>query len=191
MEYETFLIDFRGCGGSSGEVTTIGFLEAEDVEASVRFVRKHVTQKPLILYGQSMGSVAVLRAVSQRELGAQALILECPFDRLISTAKNRFAMMGIPSFPFEQLLSFRGGFQHGFSGFQHNPVDYALEVDCPVLLMNGELDDRVTKEQVTSVFDHIQVRKRLVFFPGTGHEPCLPGNAELWQHTIEDFLGTF
>ena len=131
------------------------------------------------------------RAVSQRDPGAQTLILECPFDRLLSTAQNRFAMMGIPSFPFAQLLIFWGGFQHGFSGFQHNPVHYATEVDFPVLRMNGELDDRVTKEQVTSVFDHIQIRKRLVFFPGTGHESCLPGNAELWQQTIEDFLGTF
>jgi dipeptidyl aminopeptidase/acylaminoacyl peptidase len=88
-------------------------------------------------------------------------------------------------------MSFWGGFQHGFSGVQHNPVDYAREVDCPVLLMNGALNDRVTKQQVTSVFDQIQSNKRLVFFPETRHESCVRGDAELWKQTIGDFLNTF
>ena len=53
--------------------------------------------------------------------------------------------------------------------------------------MNSDLDDRVTREQVVAVFDRIQGRKELLFFPETGHESCVNGNAQLWERTIPDF----
>lgn len=74
-----------------------------------------------------------------------------------------------------------------FSGFKHNSTEYTSGVDCPVLNMNSDLDDRVTREQVVAVFDRIQGRKELLFFPETGHESCVNGNAQLWERTIPDF----
>ena len=188
MEYETFLIDFRGCGGSSGRITTVGYHEAEDVVAALEFCRRELTDQPIVLYGQSMGAAAVLRAVSSHRLEPRAVIVECPFDRLLSTAKNRFAAMGLPSFPFAELLVFWGGVQHGFSGLEHNPVDYARRVDCPVLLMNGERDNRVTRAQATAIFDNLSGDKQLVIFPETGHESCVQRDPERWESAIASFL---
>lgn len=37
-----------------------------------------------------------------------------------------------------------GGWQQGFNGFRHNPVDYARRVRVPTLLMQGDRDDRVS-----------------------------------------------
>ena len=190
LGYESFLIDFRGCGGSSGYVTTIGFHEADDVIASVEYANRQLSQELPILYGQSMGSAAALRATTLQHLDLRALVLECPFDRLLTTAENRFALMGLPSFPFAELLIFWGGVQNGFSGFDHNPIDYAQHVSCPVLVMSGEDDERATKAQVTSVFEQIPEDKHLRFFPGLGHEACHHGDAKLWRQTIADFLST-
>ena len=186
--YETFLVDFRGCGGSSGRITTVGYHEAEDVVAAFEFCRRELTDRPIVLYGQSMGAAAVLRAVSSHKLQPRAVVVECPFDRLLSTAKNRFAAMGVPSFPFAELLVFWGGVQHGFSGLEHNPVDYACRVDCPVLLMNGEHDNRVTKAQATAIFDNLSGDKQLVIFPETGHESCVKRDPVRWESAIAGFL---
>jgi hypothetical protein len=41
-------------------------------------------------------AAAILRAVSAHELSPDALILECPFDRLLTTVQNRFAAMRLP-----------------------------------------------------------------------------------------------
>ena len=188
LGYETLLVDFRGAGGSSGHETTIGFREAEDVVAACEFARRELTDEPLLLCGRSMGAVAVLRAVAKNDLDVKAIVVECPFDRLVSTSENRFSAMGVPAFPFAQLLVFWGGVQHGYSGFEHNPVEYAQEVDCPVLLINGALDSRVTPEQATSVFENLAGRKQLVFFDGVGHESCQEADAKKWTQCVDEFL---
>ena len=38
-----------------------------------------------------------------------AVVVESVFDRLLSTAENRFHSMGIPAFPMARLLIFWGG----------------------------------------------------------------------------------
>ena len=99
LGYDTLLVDFRGSGGSSGQVTTLGYLEAEDVAAACNYARRQLGMTRTVLYGISIGAAAILRAVARGDVDPAALVLECPFDRLLSTAQNRFAAMGVPSFP--------------------------------------------------------------------------------------------
>lgn len=188
MRYAALLVDFRGCGDSSGCETTIGFREANDVMAACLYAERKLFSGRPILFGRSMGAAAVLRAVDCFALQPRAVVLECPFDRLLSTARNRFHAMGLPSFPCAELLVFWGGVQHGYSGFRHNPAEYATHIHCPVLLMSGERDPRVTKEQSKAVFDGLQGPKRIVLFPGVGHESCLSACPDLWKASVERFL---
>jgi alpha-beta hydrolase superfamily lysophospholipase len=101
MGYAVEVVDFRGSGGSSGSSTTIGYFEAEDVVATVADARQNALTKdePLILFGQSMGAAAVIRAVGDLGVSPDAIILESPYDRLVSTANNRFHAMHLPAFP--------------------------------------------------------------------------------------------
>ena len=148
LGYETMLVDFRGSGGSSGLETSIGYHEAEDVAAVFEYAKKLKPGRPVILYGASMGASAVLRSVHAQNVQPDALILECPFDRLLSTVQMRFKAMKLPSFPLAHLLVFWGGVQQGFNGFGHNPAEYARSVHCPVLLMHGDSDARISVEQI-------------------------------------------
>lgn len=186
--YDAFLFDFRGSGDSEGDVTTIGYLEADDVASAVEYVRTNYPDKQLWLYGRSMGSAAILRAVAEYDLKPAGVILECPFDRLLSTAQNRFTAMGLPGFPAAQLLVFWGGVQHGYSGFEHNPVDYAANVRCPVLVLGGEADPRVTQPQLRSVFDKLAGPKQIHIFEDVGHDAYLPAAPHAWEATVQQFL---
>ena len=90
MGYAVLLVDFRGSGGSSGNVTTIGVDEADDVSRVWEYARLSWKDQPVIFYGQSMGSAAILRALALHEdIRPAALVLECPFDKLRSTVANR------------------------------------------------------------------------------------------------------
>jgi pimeloyl-ACP methyl ester carboxylesterase len=97
-------------------------------------------------------------------------------------------MMGVPAFPFAQLLVFWGGVQHGFNGFRHNPVEYAQSITSPVLLLHGAEDVRVTEEQVRTIADNLQGPRHLEVFPGAGHESCLDQGGERWQACVTRFL---
>lgn len=187
--YSTFLVDFRGSGGSMGHETTIGVYEADDVARAVEYARSVVPDQPFVLYGQSMGSAAILRAIFAKGVRPAAVVIECPFDRLIATVGNRFSAMGLPAFPFAQLLVFWGGVQHGFNGFKHNPAEYAKGVECPVLVLHGENDTRVSRAQLESVFNNLGGEKRLKFFPA-GHEACLASDPPQWKRSVSAFLSS-
>src|SRR5690348_11789792 len=46
---ETLLVDFRGSGGSSGNETTLGVYEADDVARAVEFARRSAEGRPIVL----------------------------------------------------------------------------------------------------------------------------------------------
>lgn len=189
MGYDAFLVDFRGSGGSSGNVTTIGIDEAEDVTRVWEYARLTWPDQPIIFYGQSMGSAAILRALSlHEEIHPAALVLECPFDKLRSTVANRFSAMGLPAFGGADLLLFWGSVQMGSNGYRHNPVDYAEAVHCPVLLMHGAKDTRVTKEQAETIFQKFAGEKELDLLDEAGHESYLASCPEQWKRSVSRFL---
>ncbi len=188
LGFAAFLVDFHGSGGSSGCNTSIGMFEAEEVALAADYARTHWPALPQICYGQSMGSAAILRASAILGYNPAALILECPFDRLLTTVGNRFGSMGLPAFPLAHLLVFWGGVQQGFNGFRHNPVEYAAHVACPVLHMQGTADPHVTREEAQAIFDNLGGEKKMELFAGIGHKPYLVNRPEQWRRAVGDFL---
>jgi alpha-beta hydrolase superfamily lysophospholipase len=188
LGFSCFLLDFRGSGGSDGNVTTIGYHEAGDVAAAAEYAARRWPGQPLILFGQSMGAAAVLRALGVLGVAADAAILECPFDRLRTAVRMRFAGLGVPSFPCAELLVFWGGAQHGFNGFRHNPIHYARGVTCPVLLLHGADDPQVRPEHVEEIAANLAGPAEVVPFEGLGHEQYVPRQVVKWKREVSAFL---
>lgn len=188
LGYSCVLTDFRGCGGSDGWATSIGFQEAEDVQLVLEKFKD--SAKPHIIYAPSMAAAAALRSISLGVVAPDALILECPFDNLVATVKHRFEAMRMPSFPLTQLLVLWGGWQMGFNAWKHNPVDYAPRVRCPVLFMHGGKDPRVTLDEARRVFEAIPSRKEFLLFPELGHESYVKACPREWRDAVERFLNT-
>lgn len=186
--YSTLLVDFRGSGGSSGSSTTVGYREAQDVAAVFHYVRSTHPRLPIILYGQSMGAAAILRAVDQHRLRPRAIILEACFDRLLTTVSHRFHAMKLPAFPFAHTLLFWGGIQIGGSAFSHNPADYARNVVTPTLVLHGANDPRVTEAEAQNIFDNLAGPKQLIVLPDIGHESYIVRAPAAWRQSITAFL---
>lgn len=188
LGYDTLLVDFYGSGGSAGSETSVGYYEAEDVAAAYRWARATAPDRPVILYGVSMGAAAVIRAVGVLGIEPEALILECPFDRLLTTVKNRFAAMRLPAFPAAQLLVFWGGVQQGFNGFGFNPAEDLRAVRCPVLLMHGGQDARVKPAEVEHLARSLNRDSVLKVFPGAPHQTYVGSRTEEWRASVLQFL---
>ena len=186
--YDAFLVDFRGSGGSSGSSTTIGYREADDVAEAVRYVQKTFSPKRTVIYGRSMGAAAALRAVSARNVRPDALVVESPFDRMLTTVDHRFSLVGVPAFPLSRMLVFWGGVQHGYWAFGHNPVEYARAVSCPTLLIRAGRDPFVRQNEAESVFRNFAGVKRMLVFEGAGHQACVDVDRRKWDGTVTDFL---
>ncbi len=185
------LVDLRGSGGSSGDTTSIGFYEAADVAAAVRFVRERFPQQPLVVWGASMGAAASLRAVGALETRVDGLVMEAPFATLRSAVVNRFRTLGVPTFGLVDLFVFWGGEQQGFNGFAHNPVEYAAHVHAPTVLMLGSRDDRVLMPEGRAIFEALAGEKQFEIFEGLRHESLVRGNHDQWVRVVGAFLARF
>jgi uncharacterized protein len=188
LGYETLLVDFRGVGGSSGSTSTVGMREAKDVAVAMDYIKQLKPNRPLILYGVSMGTAAILKAIAQENVKPDAVILELPFARFIDAVRNRLRVSKIPTFPIAELIIFWGSVQYGYNGFAHNPVSYATQVKCPTLILHGKLDKSVTMTEVNEIFQNLNGSKQLVVFPNAGHNLLVTVDKEYWQQSISQFL---
>ena len=182
------LVDFRGSGESTESYTTVGYDEAQDVKASLHFAEANLPHSNLVLFGQSMGAAAILCAIRKGQVNPDAVIIESVFDRLLNTIRNRFHLLGLPSFPSAELVAFWGGIQTGFNAFGHNPVDYAESVSCPVLFLHGVDDPKALIEEGRRVFDVISGIRVFVEFPNCGHESLIGCDPERWKVAVTKFF---
>lgn len=187
--YSVFLVDFLGSGGSEGNSTSIGYHEAEQVKACYDFLAE-AGESTIFLYGTSMGAVACLRAASEYDIQPAAIMAECPFGSLYKTTCARFRNMGLPAFPFAGLLLFWGGVQNNFWAFGHNPSSYAKAVSCPVLLLLGEQDDRVSVEEVKGISNSLRGEKEFCLFPEAGHNNIYSRHYDEWTSAVHAFVSS-
>ena len=184
MGYSTLLVDFMGAGGSEGNQTSIGFHEAEEVKT----VFDHLSEtgeKNIYLFGTSLGAVAILRAIDKYDIDPQGIIIECPFGSLYQTTCARFKSLNVPVIPMAGLLVFWGGVQNGYWGFGHNPTDYAKHVTCPVLLLYGEQDEKVSRAEIDEIYANLAGKKILRTYPNAGHENYLGKYHNRWVQDIQ------
>ena len=98
LGYSVMMVDFRAHGNSEGTATTIGKYEAEEVKLTYDFI-KSKSESRIILWGTSMGAVAICSAFNDYSIEPSAVILEMPFASLKKAVSGRVSMMGIPKEP--------------------------------------------------------------------------------------------
>jgi hypothetical protein len=180
--------DFRGSGGSSRRDVTIGIREGEDVAAVVAFAKQRWPGRPQVLYGFSMGSAAVLRAVAHHEVRPNAIVLEAPFDRMRNAVGVRLNLLGIPAFPAADIMTFWGGARLGYNGFAHNPAADATAIACPTLVIHGLADPVAPRAMVDAIVSANAEHVRLGTLAGIGHYPGASVQPAAWRALVSRFL---
>lgn len=187
LNYNTLLVDFMGSGGSEGNQTTLGFKEAEQVKTAFNYL-KDKGEKNIYLFGNSMGAVAIMKALNDYDLKPKGIIIECPFGSMYETTCARFRIMNVPTFPMAGLLVFWGGIQNGFWAFGHNPTEYAKSITCPTLLLYGEQDQNISRQEIDEIYTNLKGEKILSTYPLIGHENYFPKYQAEWLRDVGNFL---
>lgn len=180
---ECWLLELRNHGGSSRAPFTGGLRESDDVTAAVEYVRAQPgrTRTPIVLYGVSIGTVAVALALPRIESLA-AVVLDCPIDDLHAAAQrmlsfhrggDRRSFFRLDE-PWRSLTIEALGSWSGFRVDDVSPGDVlaTLPHDLPVLLIGAGQDDRAPRATVEMLFDRLPMPeplKELWIDPDAGH----------------------
>ena len=135
-----------------------------------------------------MGAVAILKAMDDYKLKPAEIIIECPFGSMYQTTCARFHILHMPAFPMAGMLVFWGGIENGFWAFGHNPTEYAKAVTCPTLLLYGEQDNRVSRQEIDEIYNNLNGEKELKTYPLAGHEDYLNKYKLQWHEDVFHFM---
>lgn len=170
-QYQCILVDFQGSGDSGGLETTLGINEAETVEAVYYHIsRKHVAL-PKILYGFSMGGVAVSRAINQFKLTPEMILLECTFSRVTNALRSRISAVLPFHFYLDYLLVALLTVFTGKEFYNLNPSNYLKSSSVPQLIIQGETDPRVSSNEALELHESSNSTNKYIWIsPGVGHD---------------------
>ncbi len=214
--YNIMTFDFRAHGENrAGQLCTFGRDESQDVIAAGRFLRNHpdLRNKPLFVYGFSMGAVASIEAQSQANI-FDAMILDCPFDSTENVIKRGLSNMKITVWGYDIAVPGRGYLeQYAFHPYVQsivkamlktvanfdpqdiqislhpcNPVESVKNINVPCFFIHCKNDEKVPLEAVKEVFAGANGPKKLWITNGRRHFDSYFYNPEKYAKQVKSFL---
>ena len=147
-------LNYRGAGGAPGKpsqaVLTADALALYDQLDAIVGAPVPATRR--VLYGTSLGAALAVQLAAERP--SAGLVLESPFNRLCEVAQFHY-----PIFPACLLLPY----ERWASG------DLIGRLAVPVLILHGDADATIPLSQGRALFTAAREPKRLIVYPGAGH----------------------
>lgn len=215
--FNVFTFDFRAHGEAShNQWCTFGKNESLEVIAAGTFIKNHPTlkNKPLFVYGFSMGAVAAIEAQAQYPSLFNGMILDCPFSSSENVIKKalsnaKISILGYEfSLPGKNLLQ-----QYAFNPYVQTLVKYTLKcianldskdintiiyplypvetikkVSVPCFFIHCRHDEKISTEDAKAVYNNAQGYKRLWITNGRRHYDSLFFNPEKYRFQVRQFL---
>ncbi len=149
INYDMFMLDYRGYGKSTGRIESEAQLHA-DVLTAWKSVEAEYRDKPVVIYGRSLGTALAVEL--SRQVDAELLILVSPFSSLVEIAKSQYPFLPawLVKFPFDTKQ--RIG-----------------EVEPPIILVHGSNDTFIPPFHSYALREHIRAPSSLLIIDGADH----------------------
>lgn len=183
--YHVLMFDFRNCGESDGNMTSIGQYEVRDLLGAIDFVRAHPDiAHRIALLGFSMGASTAILAGS-REPAVDAVIADSPFADL-----NRH--LGSKAYPFHDLLMPELSLLTGINPEQVSPVKAVQDFSPrPLLLIHGDADGDISVENSREILRAARAagsKASLWVVPGADHLKSFSTAKKAYSSKVIEFL---
>lgn len=215
--FNVFTFDFRAHGEvSHGQWCTFGKDEVHEVITAGTFIKNHpsLKNKPVFVYGFSMGAVAAIEAQAEDATLFNGMILDCPFassenviKRGLTNAKitilgyefdlpGKFILEKYAFHPYVQtLIKYTLKCMSKFDSKDINtliyplyPVESIKKISVPCFFIHCRQDEKISTEDAKSVYNNAQGFKRLWITNGRRHYDSLFYNPEKYRFQIRQFL---
>ena len=149
VNYDLFIVDYRGYGKSTGHIESEEQLQT-DVRAAWDSIAPRYRDKVIVIYGRSLGTGMAAKLAS--EVDAQLLVLVSPYASLTAAAKEQY-----PLAP-EWLLK-----------YPLRTDEVIGSVKMPILLIHGSEDRRIPLANSQRLAALARSPVELIAVEGAGH----------------------
>jgi len=150
LGFNFFIIDYRGYGKSTGDISEKGFYE--DAQAAYNYLLgKGFRPEHIIIYGRSIGSGVAVELASKKK--SKGLVLESPF--------SSFARLANEKFPFF--------FPSLYLRFRFDNLGKINDVRCPVIFLHGSDDTLIPPTHSRLLFDRFKGTKKMILVDKGAH----------------------
>lgn len=149
INYDLFIVDYRGYGKSTGRIRSEEELDT-DVRAAWDAIAPSYRDRPRVIYGRSLGCPLAARLA--RDVHAQLLVLVTPFTSLAAIARREYP------FAPEWLLKYP---------LRTDAV--IAEVRSPILLLHGTRDELIPIGESEALLHLARSPAQLLRIDGAGH----------------------
>ncbi len=141
--YNVILFDFRNCGDSGGNLTTVGIDEQQDILGAIDWCKKH-HKEPIGLIGYSMGAATSLVAAAQ-SAEVSGVVADSPFSDLSRYLLDNLSVWSkLPKYPFSPLMVLAIRFMMRKNPQLVKPIISLRRIyPRPVLFIHGDQDDTI------------------------------------------------
>ncbi|MDZ7344447.1 MAG: alpha/beta hydrolase [candidate division KSB1 bacterium] len=193
LGYAGLLFDFRRHGKSEGELSSMGYLERQDVIGAVRYVidRLHFAH-PVVVHGVSMGAAAALLAAAE-EPAIAGLIVDSSFLSFDQTIAHHAKLwLGLPKFPLADEISLFTKWRVGFNSEEFDLRRAVQKIgDRPILFIAGGADKRMPPEIAQQLFEASpSTNKHILIIPDAPHGAAFRTDPETYEKALLNCLHT-
>jgi fermentation-respiration switch protein FrsA (DUF1100 family) len=192
--YAVLLFDLRNHGSSGGTMTTMGLREVLDVKAAYAFLlsQADLSEQPIVLYGLPMGGGTAIMAMPDLP-AAMALIVETAYTSFLDVTNDAVRIrVGLPSFPFGDLIV---GFTNLITSenlYQVRPIDAVAKIaPRPILFIHGTEDLIIPFQHIEALYEQAGEPKTLYRIPGGQHGNLFTIDTVGYQQQVLDFLARY
>jgi fermentation-respiration switch protein FrsA (DUF1100 family) len=184
--YGVLAWDFRAHGESGGEMSTLGYHEALDVEAALDFGLRQADVEHIGAWGGSMGGVAVLEAASRRA-EIEAVVVDSAFPTLED--ELRWAVSSSVFLPFIRFFAER---ETGVDLDMFRPIDRIGEISPrPVMIIQGEEDSMIPVDSAHRLYEAAGDPRYLWTEAGVNHVGMYYAHPEKYEEWVVGFFDDY
>lgn len=166
LNYDVFILDYRGFGKSEGNIQNQEQL-FEDNQIIYDQFKKKYNEKDIVILGYSIGTGLAAKLASENN--PKLLILQAPYYNLTDLMKNKFAFL--PAF----ILKYK---------FATN--EYLKKCNMPVVIFHGNQDQVIYYGSSKKLENEFKRNDKLITLAGQGHNG-MTDNHE-YQYQIYEIL---
>jgi uncharacterized protein len=179
--YNVFTFDFRGSGISSGNSSSFGLREKNDVLGAANYVKNAFKARHVTVIGFSTGAAASILAAANEEHGGKidALVVDTCFSRLDKFLGDKLPSISkLPAIPFNSAILWSMRLLSGLDVKAVNPGEVISGImPRPILFIHSRQDTFIPYKQGSELY--------------SAYAKAAGDKTELWTTDAPGFTGSF